>query len=506
MKKHVLEYLEESARRYPSRRAYEDISKSYTFEEVSRVAKAIGSGICKAGLYKKPVAVLMKKSASMIAGFLGILYGGCFYCPIDVTMPLERIQAALSLLEPGAILTEEALKELAESLGLGCPVYLFEELCRQPEDEMRLMEVRRQSTDTDLIYVLFTSGSTGVPKGVGMSHRVIINNMEWLEKEYCFTANDVLGNQAPLYFDISVHDIYCPLKFGCSTVIIPGEHFVFPIKLIPFLNEHHITAIFWAPFALITAVSLKALEIQAPEYLRFVFFAGEEMPVKPLNYWRKYVPDALYVNMYGSTETHVCTYYNLSREYGDEERLPIGRPCSNIDVLVLDDKEELVLPGTERQGELCIRGCAMASGYYNDREKTAERFVQNPMNSHYPEIIYRTGDWVSYQEDGELLYHGRMDFQIKRLGYRIELGEIETAALGVKGIEACACVYHSKKQTIFLFYTGKEIDKKEISQGLSQRIPKYMLPGRYVYLLDMPRNANGKIDRKKLRELYVENT
>lgn len=503
MRKSVLEYLEASAEQNPERPAYRDINRCYTFADVQRLAKVIGSRIGGLHAQGRPVAVLMEKSASMIVAFLGAVYGGCCYCPLDAGMPAERIRTILSVMEPAAMIVDSACAGLAESLEVKCPRFLFEELAAGEPDETVLARVRGRMTDSDPLYILFTSGSTGVPKGVVVSHRVVINNMEWLEEEYDFGPQDVMGNQVPLYFDVSDHDVYCPLKFGCSTVIIPPEYFTFPAKLIPFLNEQGVTAIFWVPFALSVVANLRGLEVEVPQKLRYIFFAGEVMPLKQLNYWRRYVPEAVYANMYGPTETYVCTYYNLDREFGDDETLPIGKPCGNVDILVLDENNQLVEPGSKKEGELCVRGCTLASGYYNNPERTAERFVQNPLNPHYPELIYRTGDLVSYDEDGNLLYHDRLDFQIKRLGYRIELGEIEAAAGAVEGIADCACIYDHGKQMILFLYTGTKLENREISRQISKKIPRYMMPNRYLYLEEMPHNANGKIDRKRLKEQYV---
>ncbi|MCI9147189.1 MAG: amino acid adenylation domain-containing protein [Hungatella sp.] len=500
MIKSVLDYLENSASLYGERCAYRDGRQSLTFHQVRAMARSVGTGIGRLKAFNRPVAVFMEKSPSMVAAFLGAVYGGCCYCPIDTAMPQDRLLAVIKALDPAAVIAGGAQMEQVQTMNLPCPVYEFDRLCGCEEDGDLLDGVRERRTDADPLYILFTSGSTGVPKGVVVSHRVIINNMEWLEEEYGFGPEDVWGNQAPLYFDVSDHDIYCPLKFGCSTVFIPPEHFAFPANLMAFLNDQKVTGIFWVPFALSMAANFRALEVQIPRYLNYVFFAGEVMPLKSLNYWRRYVPDAVYCNMYGPTETYVCTYYNVDREFGDGETLPIGRPCGNVGLLVLDKENRLILPGSGGEGELCVRGCTLASGYYSDPERTKEKFVQNPLNLHYPETIYRTGDMVSYNERGELIYHDRMDSQIKRLGYRIELGEIEAASGNVPGIRDCACVYDQARQMILFFYTGQKTDKKELSRGLSAKLPKYMMPNRYVYLEEMPRNANGKIDRKKLKE------
>lgn len=502
MVKSVLEYLEASEERFPSRCAYEDIQNSYTFSETGQMARAIGSRIGGLKAPGKPVAVLMEKSISMIVAFLGVLYGGCCYCPIDVTMPKERIRSVFSVLEPEAVIFEEGTKHLSGELDLRCPSFLFQDLIQTETDEELLKKIREQAVDTDAMYILFTSGSTGVPKGVVMNHRVIINNMEWLEQEFSFTEETVMGNQVPLHFDVANHDIYSPLKFGCRTVLIPAEFFSIPAKLIPFLNERRVTCIFWVPFALCVVAEFDALSIQKPKTLRHVFFAGEVMPVKQLNYWRAHIPEAVYVNMYGSTETHVCTFYRLDREFSDDETLPIGGACGNISLLVLDEENRPLKPGSEKIGELCLRGGGFAAGYYGNTVLTAERFVQNPLNTKFPEQIYRTGDMVSYNDRGELLYQNRRDFQVKRLGYRIELGEIEAAAWDIPGVQRCACLYDSKKKSILFLYSGTPLERKTLTDCLSRKLPRYMMPARCIYLEQMPLNGNGKIDRRRLMELY----
>ena len=451
----------------------------------------------------------MEKSVDMITGFMGTVYAGGFYCPVDISMPERRILTIFSVLRPAVLLTREKEQEKAERLlegleqGTEVKLVLLEDALRTPEDPAVLQGIRRASVDSDPLYVLFTSGSTGVPKGVLVPHRVMINNMEWLEREYHFNENDVLGNQVPFYFDVSDHDIYCVLKFGCSMEIIPPEYFAFPARLVQFLNERRITAVFWVPFALSMAANLDAFRKEKPQYLRFIFFAGEVMPVKQLNYWRKHLPQAVYSNMYGPTETYVCTYYNLDREFADDEALPIGYPVSYADVMVLDENDRPVVPGDGRSGELCVRGCTLALGYYNSPEKTAERFVQNPLQNAWPETVCRTGDLVSYNDRGELVFLSRKDFQIKHLGYRIELGEIETAAGAMKNIDECACIYDNGRKQILLVYSGKKMDRKEMLGALSEKLPKYMLPNRMIHMEELPRNANGKIDRKELGKMLT---
>ena len=503
MKKNVLEFLEETAVSYPDRCVYSDPERTYTFAEAIRTARAIGSRIGSLRASGQPVAVFMEKSASMAAAILGVLYGGCCYCPIDTSMPEERIRIILSVLDPIAAITEPASRHLAEHLT--CPVWDFDELTGTPEDAELLAQIRSGACETDPLYILFTSGSTGVPKGVMGCHRMILNNLCWLEKEFPYEPEDVLGSQVPFHFVISLHDIFVPLRFGCSTFIIPQEYFSSLARLVSCLNSSHVTSVFWVPSALTVVARLNGFDTQLPLFLRYIFFIGEVMPVKYLNYWRRYLPNARYVNMYGSTETHVSMYYELCRDFADDERLPIGRACENVKALILDDNGRPVPPGDPAAGELCIGGAALSIGYYKDPEKTKDRYIFLKTALSEQERFYRTGDIASYAADGTIIYHGRKDFQVKRMGYRIELGEIEAAAALIPQISECVCVYNEEKQMILLLYTSAEkIDSKTLSACISARIPRYMMPNRYIRLEQMPRNVNGKADRRGLKELYAQ--
>lgn len=229
------------------------------------------------------------------------------------------------------------------------------------------------------------------------------------------------------------------------------------------------------------------------------------MPTRQLNYWIGHLPGCTFANLFGPTETtDICTYYVVNREFADGESLPIGHACNNCDVFVLNENNHLVEPGEE--GELFVRGSFVAPGYYAEFEKTAEAFVQNPLNSYYPEPVYKTGDLVLYNSYGELEYAGRKDFQIKHMGYRIELGEVEAAASAVTEISSCAVCYDTASDQIILFYQGKKISDEDLMKQLKRRIPPYMLPGRLCRLKSFPYNQNGKIDRKKLLKDYQEQT
>lgn len=502
MQRNVLEYLDRTSELYGDKMAFDDGSKKITFRELKNKADAIGSRLIKLGKTKAPIAVYLPKGCDCISAFMGIVSSGNFYCPIDVTMPLERIHTILEVLQPIAILTADNLVKNMEALEYQGEIIELDDAENEKVDEERISEIRFRMLDIDPLYVLFTSGSTGVPKGVLISHRAVIDYIDWVTETFKIDDTDTFGNQAPFYFDNSILDIYCALKNGSSVYIIPKKKFLFPKDLITYLNECKINIIFWVPSVLCNIANLKGLEVVKPQFLRKILFCGEVMPNKQLNIWRKAVPDALYANLYGPTEiTDVCTYYIVNREFNDDDSLPIGIPCKNTGVIVLNEADEPV-QGDEA-GELCVMGTCLALGYYNNPQKTKEVFVQNPLNNVYEEKIYRTGDIVKYNERGELLYLSRKDFQIKHMGHRIELGEIEVAFGGKEGIENCACIYDDEKSKIVMCYTGKEEKIIDLISYLKKKVPEYMIPNQFLHLKKFPYNVNGKIDRKALKKEYI---
>lgn len=500
MYRNVLEYLEENALKYPEKAAFDDDKKIVTFHELMTRGKAIGSALSSVDCVGKPVVVYLPKGCDCITSFMGIVYGGGFYCPIDVQMPADRVSAIFGVLKPAAIISTSKYANKIREISGDCPVLLFEECIAAEADMLFLSRVRNTMVDTDPLYVLFTSGSTGVPKGVVISHRSVIDYTEWVVNTFHIDENHIFGNQAPFYFDNSILDIYSTFKTGALTVIIPKKKFMFPNDLINYLNQKKINIIFWVPSMLCMVANLKALDVQKPSYLNKVLFCGEVMPNKQLNVWRKALPDALYANLYGPTEiTDVCTYYVINREFEDDEALPIGNACENTKILVLNEKDELVQGG--EAGELCVAGTCLALGYYNNPEKTKAVFVQNPLNPYYNEMIYRTGDIVKYNELGEIMYLSRKDFQIKHMGHRIELGEIETALQDNEYVENCACIYDDEAKEICAFYTGKKTDEENLTNHLRTKVPTYMIPGKVIYLERFPYNINGKIDRLALKNM-----
>ena len=503
MIRNVLEYLERSLADHSDKVAFVDENGCLTFGQLSDNARRIGSALCKINGDRKPIAVYMEKSVQEIVAFLGVVYSGCAYAPIDPQMPEKRVDRILKSLEAPMVIADTVC--CAKLRAMGIPedrIHLVDELEIAEIDERALESVRRSSIDCDMLYVFYTSGSTGYPKGVAVSHRSVIDFVEWYSQVGAFDSTCVFGNQAPFYFDVSVKDIYSTLKQGATTYIIPKKLFGFPVKLFNYIVENKINTIAWSVSAISLAANETVFEKMIPYTLKRVYFGGEAMPVKLLDVWMKYLPNAMFMNMYGPTEITVdCTYHIIEkgRDYSTTG-LPIGTPCDNTDIIILNGNE----PVKEGDiGEICVRGTSLANGYYNDPEKTAEVFVQNPLQTAYPELIYRTGDNGYYNEKGEIMFASRKDDQIKHMGYRIELGEIETALSEIDGITRCCCLFDKGADKIVCIYTGTAT-RKQIILELGKYVPKYMWPNRFVQLEEIPMNLNGKIDRVGLKAAYID--
>lgn len=494
----VLEMLEETRDKYGSKTAFADSETQVSYSELVDLAEKMGSALASDGTQRRAAAVLVPKGVKELISFFGVVYSGNFYVPIDTEMPVERMLLIFETLNPIRIIVDETTRDmdLGQYNGLKC---CYGDLISGEKNETLLYGIRQKAIDTDPVYALFTSGSTGIPKGVIVCHRSIIDYAGWCVAAFDLSAETVFGNQTPFYFSMSVLDIYATIRSGASLYVIPKAMFTFPMDLLEFLNQHKINTIYWVPSALCLITKFNMLSAVELPYLRKILFAGEVMPTKHLNIWRKYHPDALYANLFGPTEiTDIGIYYIVDREFRDDEPVPIGNACRNVDVFVLDDENRLITePGIA--GELYYRGSYLAHGYYNNQDKTQEAYVQNPLNTAYPEIVYKSGDLVQWNEFGELVYVSRKDFQIKHMGYRIELGEIENVTGAFPGVDRCAAVYDSQKDDIVLFYEGSKCEEEKLWEFIKSRLPVYMVPQKLQVMARLPLNENGKIDRKALQ-------
>ena len=494
MQKNILEYLEKTAITHKNKLAFSNGKEGLTFGEIYDRSRAIGSFLCDRGFYREPIAIIMDKHPNTLTAFWGTVYAGCFYACIDEKMPQARILAIFEKLMPRAIICDAKNYKVAMSLGIE-KVYLYDDIVAHTVNDFALDEIRSKQSSTDAIYVAFTSGSTGTPKGVVACHRSVIDYTEALCDALNFSEETVFANQTPLYFDAPLKEIMPTIKLGATTYFVPKMLFSFPIRLVEYLDQYKINTVCWVVSALVQISSLGALESHTPKYLTTVCFGSELFPRKQYDLWRAALPNARFFNLYGPTEaTGMSCYWAAERELSEDEPIPIGRPFDNTDIILLDENNRQA-----NEGEICIRGTCLTMGYYNDPEKTAAVFVQNPLNTAFGELIYRTGDIGRYNDLGELVFLCRKDSQIKHMGHRIELGEIEAATLKNDAISRACCVYDNNAKRIVLYYVG-DTDEKALILHLNTLLPRYMLPAEIIKLSSMPLTPNGKIDRKGLRE------
>jgi D-alanine--poly(phosphoribitol) ligase subunit 1 len=495
----VLQYLEETAKRVPDKIVYKDGNNEICFSELLNKAQRIGSALSTRIPPNSPVVVFSDKCIDTPVLYLGILYAGCYYVPIGTDLPEFRMKVILETIHADILLTHQPSLELAKSLGGSEGILCYEELLECPIDSAVLENRRRAVTDTDPAYIIFTSGSSGKPKGVIESHRALIDYIEVFTSTFDIQESERFGNQAPLDYIAAIRDIYLPLKTGASMVMISKTLFSLPGKLFDYINENQITTICWVVSALSICSDLKAFNHTKLNTVSKVFFTGSVMPCRQLRYWQEQLPEAMFVNHYGPTEiTASCTYYIVDHIVENDEILPIGLPFKNTSILLL--KEDNTVPDAGERGEICVKGSCLALGYYENKKKTDEVFVANPLNPVYSELIYKTGDIGSWDENGLLWFHGRLDFQIKHAGHRIELAEIEATTKTLEDILECTCLYHKEKEQLWLFYSSLTSEHKDVATYLRNRLPSYMVPRKMVKLESLPKSFNGKIDLEQLRK------
>ena len=558
----ILTYLDTSAARYPDKLAFIGETSALTFLELKSNTEAIGSFIADKNIYNEPILVFMEKSPEEVSALLGVVRSGNFYVAIDLDMPEARLNAIIDITKAKLMIVDRNTREKAKSLGFRGDICSYEEALSRQANDVLLLDISHKAKETDTIYQVFTSGSTGEPKGVVASHRNVIDYIEGLGKVLECDENTVFGNQAPLYLDACLKDVYTTLKYGAATYFIPKKLFMSPVKLIEYLNEHKINTICFVSSALTIFIKLSAFDFAKPEYLKVIAFGGEVLPISHLKQWMKACPKARFINLYGATEcTGMSSYYVVYDVEKLENAIPIGKPLPDTEIFLIDEEGNILanpLLSTEissknegsghiakpddtdilrysekdlsigkllsaaetfrisedshtvrqsaemeilrHKGEIFIGGTGLSAGYYKDEERTKEKFVNYTLTGGRSILLYKTGDIGYFGEDGELYFAGRKDNQIKHRGYRIELEEIEACGGAFEGVDRGCCIYNPEKEVITFFCEGRTEEAK-VKENFRNKLASYMVPGKVVKLDKLPLMAGGKIDRKALSKL-----
>ena len=458
----------------------QEVTYGAAFEKVKRIA----SYILAKGIQKSPILVPIEDKVNAILLFFGIALSGNYYVPIDWETPSARF---LDILEIGEIhFAFEKENEKIETLS-------FQEASSFPINEKTLQEIQKQHQEDDPLYLMFTSGSTGKPKGVLKSHKNILSFVTNFLETFPFIPKNIhIANQAPLYFDASSKDVYLTLALEGTLFFPKASDFALPAQTIGYLNENKIEMIMWVPSALAVIAKLRTLKFMKPNFLQYVFFIGESFQPKYLNMWTEALPQTRFFNWYGSTEVAgAVLYHEIKGKIPETSQIPVGKPLKN-------DKATLI------DGEIYLQSDQIALGYIHNEEKNHETFVYKDGKR-----WLKTGDFGVYDENGDIVFETRKDFQIKHMGYRIELQDIEVVLGSLDAIDSCCCLYQKDKDKIVLFVEIAKnhcnISDGELIAAFKELLPNYMIPQRIIRLEKMPLNKNGKIDRVYLAKKLEEN-
>lgn len=512
--------LQKSAERYPEKMAVWARERSVTYRELEERSNQLAHLLRERGVRKGDrVGIYFPKCVESIIAMLGILKAGGVYVPLDPQAPPDRIgyiigncgiHTLITRADKRQTLDHETLAALSASILVDNAPIAANGGGVIPWSVLNTYESshapRVSLVETDLAYILYTSGSTGRPKGVMLTHQNALTFVEWCADKFGITSEDRLSNHAPLHFDLSVFDVYNTLEAGASLYLITEDLALFPSRLAEFMGSQRITIWYSVPSALTLLLLHADLNPDKLKRLRTILFAGEVFPTKYLRQLAERLPEVELYNLYGPTETNVCTYYKVERErLASMDKLPIGIACENTEVFAVNDQNEIVTEagGT---GELYVRGPAVTYGYWADAEKTKKMVVPNVFQKNFEEKMYRTGDLVQLAEDGNYYFLGRRDSMIKSRGYRIELGEIETALLSHPSVKEAVAVaipddiVGSRINAVVAFHDGASVMPAELQQYCGTRIPKYMIPEAINFRPELPKTSTGKIDRVLLAQ------
>jgi len=511
-----------SAAAAPDRPAIVDSSGTTSYGTLVESAERIAARLEGWGVGRGDrLGLLAPKSARNVAVMIGALRAGAAYVPVDPSQPAARARLILDDADVRVLATTgrwlQQLSPLAEHLpgvrhvllldgvttDVGLPVHSWESLASGLSQRLP-----GEGIEDDPAYILYTSGSTGRPKGVTISHRNALTFIDWALDTFALGPQDVLSNHAPFHFDLSVFDLYGALYAGAQVALVPDRVTPFPSELARWIDVTGISVWYSVPSALVQLLLRGSLGRFSYEQLRWILFAGEVFPVKHLREVMSAFPRACFGNLYGPTETNVCTWYPVPSPLPpDVPELPIGAPCANIDAFALTDAGTRACTG--ETGELLVRGPCVMLGYWGLPERTAQSLVQNPLHSDFADPTYRTGDLVRVRSDGSFDFLGRRDHMVKTRGYRVELGEIEHALTSCPGVLAGAVVavpddeLGARLRAAVVLDGGKEIDPGSITRFCLGLLPRYAVPELIHVMSALPTTSTGKVDRPVLTALLT---
>ena len=500
----VQQYFSNSATKYPEKVAVSCEDQSATFKDLETVSNQFSRDLKSIGVKRQEfIPFFLKKGINSIKAILSILKADCAYVPIDIHTPAERLRAILNAINANVIIVDDHSQSLLEPL-----LPIKDKALMVNLDQVKSTDdspVSYQNISIDIAYVLFTSGSTGTPKGVMIPHKAIIDYIDWCVDIYSLSSKDIIANHAPLYFDNSTFDIYTAFKTGATLHLVHDElNSVLP-TLVKWIDQRNITVFFCVPSVLTLLLKSRRLKEDSLQSLRHFICAGEPLPAQPIATMMEKYPHIQFTNMYGPTEITVdCSYYILTHKPSPQQAaIPIGKARNNMELFVRGEDGHLSQQ-VGSKGELLVRGTSVSYGYLGDTEKTEKVFIQNPFNEYFHDPLYCTGDIVEIEEDGNYMFIGRADDQIKHLGYRIELGEIEMAFSTLEFVSESVVVFQkesvdgeSAELGALVNLTGGSME--QLNRELREKLPSYMVPTRIKQFDDaFPRTPNGKYDRKQI--------
>ena len=512
--------LTESAARRPDAEAVRLLDQALSYTELEKLSNQLAHALIEIGVVPGDrIGIYLHKSPFAIAGLFGIMKTGACYVPVDPNAPGRRLAEIARQCGFRALITSSSLYEKLSDLFLDeCPMAAIFFIDKAPNTALSAPAFTftdslsgRPATppavnviDQDLAYILFTSGSTGTPKGVMLSHLNALTFVNWACDTFAISSTDRLSNHAPLNFDLSVFDIFAAIKTGAAISLVPEGLSTFPTRLSSFIQDQRITVWYSVPMVL-TLLTRGKLDERDLSQLRLVLFAGEVFPIKHLRNLRGMLPRPRMANLYGPTETNVCTWYEVGQIPENQTTpVPIGKACANMGVIAIDEAGRRIVASGE-EGLLYARGSNVMQGYYARPSESAACFINNPFASGRDERLYCTGDWVTLDEQGDFLLIGRKDHMIKTGGYRVELGEIEAVMIAHPAVnEAVALAIPDETigksiHAIVAINHSNSVNATELKRHCAEKLPPYMIPQQIEFRDSLPRTGNGKIDRQRLQ-------